>query len=136
MNVITLVQDEFNIDENRTYLWGHSMGGGGTYYIASRYPELWAGLGWVGPRGAQRRHARRLRGRGRHPAHPVLVIRGSEDATIPVERSRQSVERMKELGMEHPYIEIEGGDHSRFINQSEEVVGMLFDFFNIVAKLH
>ena len=64
------------------------------------------------------------------------MIRGSEDATIPVERSRQSVERMKELGMEHPYIEIEGGDHSRFINQSEEVVGMLFDFFNIVAKSH
>ena len=46
------------------------------------------------------------------------------------------VARMKELGMEHLYVEIAGGDHSRFINQSEEVVGMLFDFFNIVAKKH
>ena len=67
---------------------------------------------------------------------PFLVLHGSEDATVPVERSRQSVARMKELGMEHLYVEIEGGDHSRFINQSEEVVGMLFDFFNIVAKTH
>ena len=46
------------------------------------------------------------------------------------------IPRMKELGMEHLYVEIAGGDHSRFINQSEEVVGMLFDFFNIVAKTH
>ncbi len=38
--------------------------------------------------------------------------------------------------MEHLYVEIAGGDHSRFINQSKEVVGMLFDFFNIVAKKH
>ena len=66
----------------------------------------------------------------------IAVDTGSEDATVPVERSRQSVARMKELGMEHLYVEIEGGDHSRFINQSEEVVGMLFDFFNIVAKTH
>ncbi len=133
MNVITLVKDEFNIDENRTYLWGHSMGGGGTYYISSRHPDLWAGLGLVAPSGGMRadyvdedaiKHI------------PVLVLHGSEDATIPVERSRQSVARMKELGMEHLYVEIKGGDHSQFINQSEEVVGMLFDFFNIVAKSH
>ena len=43
---------------------------------------------------------------------------------------------MKELRMEHLYVEIAGGDHSLFISQSEEVVGKLFDFFNIVAKKH
>ena len=67
---------------------------------------------------------------------PFLVLHGSEDGTVPVERSRHSVARMKELRMEHLYVEIAGGDHSLFISQSEEVVGKLFDFFNIVAKKH
>ena len=67
---------------------------------------------------------------------PFLVLHGSEDGTVPVERSRHSVARMKELRMEHLYVEIAGGDHSLFISQNEEVVGKLFDFFNIVAKKH
>ncbi len=132
MTVVDMVKDEFNIDENRTYLWGHSMGGSGTYYIASRHPDLWAGLataagGRMSANYVDEEAIRHI---------PFLVLHGSEDATVPVERSRQSVARMKELGMEHLYVEIVGGDHSRFINQSEEVVGMLFDFFNIVAKTH
>lgn len=132
MNVVGMVMDEFNIDENRTYLWGHSMGGYGTYYIASRHPELWAGLATAagGRMSADYVDEDAIRN------IPFLVLHGSEDETVPVEGSRQSVARMKELGMEHLYVEIEGGDHSRFINQSEEVVGMLFDFFNIVAKSH
>ena len=44
MNVFGMVTEELNIDENRIYLWGHSMGGAGTYYIASRHPDIWAGL--------------------------------------------------------------------------------------------
>ena len=132
MTVVGMVKDEFNIDENRTYLWGHSMGGSGTYYIASRHPDLWAGLaaaagGSITADYVDEDAIRHI---------PFLVLQGSEDETVPVERSRESVARMKELGMEHLYVEIAGGDHSRFINQSEEVVGMLFDFFNIVAKKH
>ena len=66
MNVVGLVLDEFNIDDNRIYLWGHSMGSAGTYYIASRYP---------GRLGRTRRRVRwqhnpRLRGRGCDPAYP------------------------------------------------------------------
>ena len=132
MTVVGMVKDEFNIDENRTYLWGHSMGGSGTYYIASRYPDVWAGLAAAAGGGMSADYVDEEA--IRHI--PFLVLHGSEDGTVPVERSRQSVARMKELGMEHLYVEIEGGDHSRFINQSEEVVGMLFDFFNIVAKTH
>ena len=66
----------------------------------------------------------------------AAAVSGSEDGTVPVERARASVARRKELGMEHLYGEIAGGDHSLFISQSKEVVGTLFDFFNIVAKTH
>mgnify|MGYP003322812818 CR=1 FL=1 len=47
MNVLSLVTDELNIDDRRIYLWGHSMGGSGTYYLASRHPDIWAGLAAV-----------------------------------------------------------------------------------------
>ena len=132
MTVVGMVRDEFNIDENRIYLWGHSMGGAGTYYIASRYPDIWAGLAAAAGGGMSADYVDQ--DAIRHI--PFLVLHGSEDGTVPVERSRASVARMKELGMEHLYVEIAGGDHSLFISQSKEVVGTLFDFFNIVAKTH
>ena len=34
---------------DRVYLAGHSMGGGGTWHIAMKYPDIWAGLGPVAP---------------------------------------------------------------------------------------
>ena len=132
MSVVRLVRDEFNIDANRIYLWGHSMGGAGTYYIASRYPDVWAGLAAAAGGGMSASYVDE--DAIRHI--PFLVLHGSADETVPVERSRASVARMKELGMEHLYVEIAGGDHSLFISRSTEVVGTLFDFFNIVAKTH
>ena len=49
MNVLRLVTDEFNIDDDRIYLWGHSMGGAGTYHLAAKYPHVWAALGEAAP---------------------------------------------------------------------------------------
>ena len=130
MNVFERVTEEFNVDENRIYLWGHSMGGSGTYYIASRYPDIWAGLAAVAGGSMTRdfvdeeaiRHI------------PFLVIQGSDDQTVPAERSRESVGRMRELGMQHVYIEIPGGDHSLFVSRNPGVVEKLFSFFNLVSK--
>ena len=132
MNVFKLVTDELNIDENRIYLWGHSMGGSGTYYIASRYPDVWAGLAAVagGSMTADYVDEAAIR-------HiPFLVIQGSDDQTVPASRARESVARMRELGMQHLYIEIPGGDHSLFVSRNPKVVGHLFSFFNLVAKTH
>jgi len=33
MNVLDMIRKEFNVDERRTYLMGHSMGGAGTLYL-------------------------------------------------------------------------------------------------------
>ena len=130
MNVFKRVTDELNIDENRIYLWGHSMGGAGTYYIASRHPDIWAGLAAVagGSMTADFVDPDAIR-------HiPFLVLQGSEDRTVPAERARESVAKMRELGMQHLYIEIPGGDHSLFISRNPEVVEHLFSFFNLVSK--
>ncbi len=130
MNVFRLVTDELSIDENRIYLWGHSMGGAGTYYLASRYPDVWAGLAAVagGSMNAGYVDAEAIR-------HiPFLVIQGSDDRVVPTTGVRESVAKMRELGMQHLYIEIPGGDHSLFISRDPEVVGHLFSFFDLVSK--
>lgn len=130
MNVLGIARDRFNIDEDRIYLWGHSMGGAGTYHLAALHPDLWAALAVAAPAP--------LRDRiddieaFRHI--PVLVLHGDADATVPVELSRTWVGRMRQLGMEHVYVEVPGGDHSRFINADPENISKVFSFFDIATK--
>ena len=38
------VKKQFNVDEDRTYLTGQSMGGGGTWTVAAHTPDFWAAI--------------------------------------------------------------------------------------------
>jgi predicted esterase len=49
MNVLAMVREEFNIDEQRIYLMGHSQGGGGARHIAEKYADIWAGVALLAP---------------------------------------------------------------------------------------
>ena len=44
MNVLGIVKKEYRVDPDRVYLMGHSMGGGGTWYLGIKYPDEWAAL--------------------------------------------------------------------------------------------
>jgi predicted peptidase len=130
LNVLEIARKRFNIDEDRVYLWGHSMGGAGTYHLAARYPSLWAGLAVAAPAPSPERiddvaSFRHL---------PVLVLHGDADATVPVGLSRSWVARMGELGMQHVYVEVPGGDHSMFVSQNAGMVAKVFAFFDIVRR--
>jgi predicted peptidase len=129
MNVFEIARKEFNIDPDRIYLWGHSMGGGGTYHLAAKYPDIWAGLAVAAP--APPANLNTLE-RFRHI--PILVMHGDEDKTIPVARTREAVARMKQLGMQYVYVEVKGGDHSLFISKNREMVSKLFSFFDLTRK--
>ena len=37
MNVLEMARKEFNVDESRIYLMGHSLGGGGTLHMGEKY---------------------------------------------------------------------------------------------------
>ena len=65
---------------------------------------------------------------------PIFVLQGDEDAAVPVERTRAWVAKMQELGMQHVYVEILGGDHSLLISQDAVNMQKFVDFFNIVRK--
>jgi poly(3-hydroxybutyrate) depolymerase len=49
MNVLEIVRKEFNVDDHRTYLMGHSMGGAGTLYLGSKYASNWAAIAAIAP---------------------------------------------------------------------------------------
>ena len=49
MAVLDMIRKEFNVDERRKYLMGHSMGGAGTYYLGSKYRKEFAALAPIAP---------------------------------------------------------------------------------------
>jgi predicted esterase len=127
LNVVELVRKEFTVDESRTYLFGHSMGGAGTFHLAVKYPQMWAAVG------AQAAAAFALdpNSLATIPAMPMIVIHGDMDTVVPVSLSRTWVETMKTLKMTHQYNEVAGGDHGSVISGS---MPDIFAFFAKYAK--
>ena len=121
MNVLEIVLEDFNIDRQRIYLYGHSMGGGGTLHFAMKYPDIWAAIAPVAP--AIWSDTRRLESA---KAIPAIVIQGDKDSLVPVRGTRRWIERMKTLEMEHRYIEVEGGGH---VTVAFEYFDEIFEFF-------
>lgn len=130
MEVMRRVRAEFNVDSNRIYLWGHSMGGAGTYHIAAKYPDLFAGLGVAAPAPERDHPIEATLERIKHL--PIFVLQGDEDGLVTL--TRRWVEKMQDLGMQYVYAEIPGGDHSLIISQNAEHMKKFVDFFNIVRK--
>ena len=48
-DMLTDVKSKFKIDENRMYLTGLSMGGGGTLWVGLNHPDMWAAIAPVCP---------------------------------------------------------------------------------------
>lgn len=116
MNVLAMMREEFNVDPDRTYLMGHSMGGAGTLFLGQKYASDWAAIAAIAPAAFMMQPNR---GEILHPIQdtgvPVMVIQGDEDTAVPVENTRMWATTMDEMGMAHEYIEIPGGDHGTVI---------------------
>ncbi|MEM9379118.1 MAG: GDSL-type esterase/lipase family protein [Planctomycetota bacterium] len=92
------------VDTSRIYLTGLSMGGYGAFDLATRHPDLFAAVVPVCG-GGDERQAARIAGL------PISVWHGDADPAVPVERSRQMVAALRELGEEPAYHELEGVGH-------------------------
>lgn len=44
VTVLEIVTEKYGADRSRTFLAGHSMGSGGAWHLAARYPERWAAV--------------------------------------------------------------------------------------------
>src|SRR6516162_4651254 len=126
MNVLALVRKDFTIDEKRIYLMGHSMGGGGTWHLGLKYPDLWAGLAPIAP--AIFRKASAVE-KIKHI--PVILIQGDKDNLVPVAGARRWAEEMKKQNMTYEYIEVPGGGH---VDVAFQNLGKIFEFFEKQKK--
>jgi len=122
MNVLELVRKEYAIDPDRIYLMGHSMGGGGTWHLGIKYPDLWAALAPIAP--AIFRPAADVE-KARHI--PVILVQGDADNLCPVGTARKWAAEMKTLGMNYRYVEIAGGDHGSVAWKNMPEVFAFFD---------
>ena len=83
LDILDMIRKEFNVDERRTYLMGHSMGGAGAIYIGVKYASNWAAIGAMAPATAPA---------GLNPDNfslepaknvPVIIVQGDADNAGP-----------------------------------------------------
>ena len=122
LNVLDLVTKEYPIDASRIYLFGHSAGGAGTWYLGEKYAEKWAAMA---ASAAATRPAGfpfdRLKGM------PILVCHGEQDDEVPVASSRNMVKAAREAGLDPQYLEVPGATHLTIVALVEPKV---FEFFD------
>jgi predicted peptidase len=126
MNVLGMIRKEFNVDDSRTYLMGHSMGGAGTLYLGTKHASNWAAIAAIAPAAfAMQANAATMLTPVKDTM-PVIVTQGDADTAVPVANTRAWIEVMKELKMNHKYVEVAGAGHGDIIT-----IGMrdIFAFF-------
>lgn len=92
------------IDINRVYLMGLSMGGNGTWYLLTKYPERFAAgvpiCGW-----GDREQVVAMKN------VPVWAFHGDKDSVVPVEKSRELINALINAGASPRYTEYAGIGH-------------------------
>jgi predicted peptidase len=85
------IVEKHNVDEDRIYVTGLSMGGYGTWALASYLPKRLAAIVPICG-GGETHWARGF-------AHlPVWAFHGAKDTAVPLERSEQMIEALKKRG--------------------------------------
>ncbi len=124
LDVKNLVMEALNIDENRVYLIGFSMGGYGTWRLGQFYPDQFAAIaafcGWTGY--GYLSNLQNL---------PVFAVHGDQDKTVPVEMDRQAAAVLKSLKYSVHYEELPGVGHSAWDGWVEKVKepARIFEYF-------
>jgi predicted peptidase len=129
MTVLDMVRKEFNVDERRIYLMGHSMGGAGTYYLGSKHASIWAALAPIAPAAMGMTNDRsKILQAIKDGGVPMLVSMGDADEAVPVASVRTWVDTMKELQMNYEYKEYPGISHGPIM------AGSMADIYAFFAK--
>jgi len=121
MTALEVVTEEYGADRSRTYLAGHSMGSGGAWHLAARYPERWKAVAPMsGP----------FVDRASYPFEaitrlPIFMTEGT-GATPSLEGSRALARFMREGEFAFEYLEVDG-NHGSMVPM---VWPKVFEFFD------
>ena len=124
MNVLELMRKEFTIDEKRTYLMGHSMGGAGALFLGPKHVDQWAAVASMAPA------AFLMNPDSLAPVKdkmPLLLAHGDADTVVSIDVGRRWAKAATDLKMkDFKYMELPGADHGTVITQS---IPSIFAFF-------
>lgn len=95
---------KYNVDKTRIYLTGLSMGGFGTFDLASSYPDYFAAIAPVCG-GGNPAMAFRIKD------IPIWIFHGKKDQSVPFERSVEMNEALKKSGANPEFTVLEEGGH-------------------------
>ena len=131
MNVLDIMRKEFNVDESRIYLMGHSMGGAGTLYLGTKYASNWAAIAAIAPAAfAMQANAVPMLTPVKDTM-PIIITQGDADTAVPVANTRRWHDAMEELKMHYVYLEMGQEDHGSIISRS---MPDIFAFFSQHSK--
>ena len=99
---------EFNVDEDRVYLTGLSMGGYGTWFTAMARPDLFAAIAPVCG-GGMAWNAGVLK-------MPIWAFHGASDTIVTPIQTDEMVSKLKELNYDVTYTRIDGVGHNVWEN--------------------
>ncbi|MBN2008256.1 prolyl oligopeptidase family serine peptidase [candidate division KSB1 bacterium] len=130
VRVIEMAKQQFNVDDDRVYLFGESMGGGGAWHVGTRHPELFAAVapvygGWDyhttidAPQYAKltpREHFNFEKNSSFTQAEamlttPIHVFHGDADKAVDVNYSRYAVKMLQRWGYDIQLQELPGYGH-------------------------
>lgn len=100
IKIIEKLLEEYNIDRNRVYITGLSMGGYGTWSAIMNFPELFAAAIPVCGGGDVSKV-------DKIKDIPVWAFHAEDDGTVPVEQSRSVVKALSRVGGKVRYTELE-----------------------------
>jgi len=120
INALEVVTEEYGADRSRTFLAGHSMGSGGVWHLAARYPERWRAVApmsgpFIDAATYPFDRIKRL---------PIFMTEGT-GATPSLEGSRALARYLREGGFAFDYLEVDG-DHGGMVPM---VWPRIFEFF-------
>jgi poly(3-hydroxybutyrate) depolymerase len=121
ITALEFVNETYGADRTRTFLAGHSMGSGGAWHLAARYPERWRAVAPMsGP----------FVDKATYPFDRIkplpLIVTEGRGATPSLEGSRAMVAFLRENGFDMEYVEVDG-DHGGMVPQ---VWPAIFDYFS------
>jgi predicted peptidase len=106
------VSSRYNMDEERVYLTGLSMGGYGAWALAARQPNRFAAVAPICG-GGKPEFAKAI------GKLPVWAFHGAKDDVVPVEASREMVDALKAAGGEVRFTVYPDADHDSWTQTYE-----------------
>ncbi|MBS3776444.1 MAG: prolyl oligopeptidase family serine peptidase [Bacteroidales bacterium] len=134
IEVLDIAKEKYNIDPERVYLTGHSMGGHGTWYLGVTYPDKWAAIGpsagwnsfWTygGSRLMEEANpTEKLYYRSMSPSNTfglvenlrnntgVYIIHGKDDQVVSVDQAYQMMDTLDKYEINYRFHEEPGAGH-------------------------